>query len=337
MNMKFKRNAIAVAVAGLMASPGAFAFDDPGIPLPEPPGGTSVSNTQSENQAVTVENDVIDYENRADVHLIKKSKVRKWVDYSGKVEITGEIPVDSAGLAIADDKQLILDNWVNNAHVENDANVTGLAGNGNVQVNAAAGDVNAQGNDLAIAVANEDFNEVFGSADAEAFVYQSGEGNVANNLDVTNTAQVADVTGNGNAHVNATAGNFNMQKNALVVAVASGRLAEANVYDKQELIANATENEGIHEVVDGGSTTVTEPDPFDQGDDITTRTRNPDEVIWQPVANTATAGGIADNGNVGVNVAAGTNLLQANKVSIANVRLDGFPNNNNSMPNNTTP
>ena len=327
MKTTFRKTTIALAVAAVMAPPAALAFDqpDPPLTLPPPPEGVSFSDTASNNNINTQEFDNINYNNVADVHLIKKSKIRKWVDLSGEVDITGTIEVNSAALAIADDKQLILDNWVDNLAVENETNVGGteagqeLTFEGNTQLNAATGDDNAQGNDLAIAVANNDFSQVFGSADAEAFVFQNGEGNLANNIGVQNEATVAGVTGNGNLHINATAGNFNMQKNALVLAVGSGRMAEANVYDKQELIANVTENEGL--IVPGvpGGAVVTEiPDPFGQGPGTQEVTVIPGtETVIIPVTNVASLQGVTTTGNTGINVSAGTNLLQANKVAIS--------------------
>jgi len=344
-----KMNAIAFAVAAAMASPFTMAAD-----LPDLEGllgllssgvddvnGTVDGALPGDSLAPTPEEQTITYNNVTDVHLVKKLGVTKELHLKGTVNIKGDIDVNAAAIAVSDNKQIIggdrddaainllgigINNIVGNVNVDNDAIVGDGAGNiestGNTQLNSAAGDMNIQANDMSIAVANADWARVFGAADAEAFVYQKSEGNIGINVNVDNEAKVSKVKSTGNLHVNATAGNFNAQKNAFVAAVSSGRMAEATTYDKQELNRNVTINLGSS--TEGSSTSITEVDTdfFNQGnsDSTTTTTYTPGTV--NPVTNTASLGHLTLTGNTGINVSAGTNLLQSNKVAISHVNTE---------------
>lgn len=326
MKPNFKISTLALAVSAVIASSSIVAEEN-GIELIT--GDKSPSGTFSSNDIKTYETDDIKYQNNADVHLVKKIGTQKWANYEGKIAITGEINVDAAAFAVADDKQIILDNWVENYNVDNNAEIGGETGaidaTGNTQINAAAGDVNTQGNDMSIAVANSDFSQVFGSADAEAFVFQNGEGNRVLQKNIENNASITNMTGSGNVHVNVTAGNFNMQKNALVAAVSSGRMAEATVYDKQELIDNAAINIGWVKTTTGEVTIIPGyDDPFDQRDRDAVVVPGTKNMEYMPVANNAALGGVTFTGNTGLNISAGSNLLQANKVAISHITTTGI-------------
>lgn len=86
--------------------------------------------------------------------------------------------------------------------------------NGNLGLNAAAGNMNTQKNALVLAVASD-----AAMAEATAGVIQASVGNFANIQDETNIVNAGTYTGSGNLGVNLAAGNFNQQMNSLVAAV----------------------------------------------------------------------------------------------------------------------
>jgi len=162
---------------------------------------------------------------------------------------------------------------------------------GNIGLNMAAGDYNLQENAAVIASA-EDL-EGSGGAEAGSFSLQNLYNNGFNefsyereNSDVDNTVSIGSGLANGadgNIGVNAAAGAFNIQKNALVIAtVTGGNLAEAVAGTMQDL----EENISVHE----------------------------------DTTNNVNIGGslIGASGNIGVNLASGVGNLQLNSLTIAN-------------------
>jgi hypothetical protein len=169
----------------------------------------------------------------------------------------------------------------------------GTLGNasGNIGLNMAAGDYNVQENAAVIASA-ESFDGS-GGAEAGSFslqnLYDNGfaeDSFELENSDVDNTVAIGDGLANGadgNIGVNAAAGAFNIQKNALVIAtVTGGNLAEATAGTLQDV----QENDSYHE----------------------------------DTTNNVSIGGslIGASGNIGVNLASGVGNLQLNTLTIAN-------------------
>ncbi|BBB27854.1 hypothetical protein [Amphritea japonica] len=188
-------------------------------------------------------------------HLSKHVHVKKSVEYSGDVAITGRIRVDSLGMAVVDQEQDSDNNLTINDRVDNSATLDGNAlkgAKGNIGVNISAGDHNVQSNAAALAAADAGF--VFGSADAEIFMDQNAEDNVAFNWGTINTA---DFSGNalenarGNIGVNIAAGSSNVQANSFAGSVASGSMGEATVSVAQETENNQVHNlpEETHEII----------------------------------------------------------------------------------------
>jgi len=186
---------------------------------------------------------------------------------------------------------------------------------GNIGLNMAAGDYNLQENAAVISSAESLFpgeGEGFGgAAEAQSASLQNLYNNIFNdpsfvsptsqnahtaeleNTDIDNTvaigAGLADGA-DGNIGVNAAAGAFNIQKNALVIAtVNGGDLAEAVATTFQDI----EENSSVHE----------------------------------DTTNNVSIGAslIGASGNIGVNLASGVGNLQLNTLTIANALFTGEP------------
>ena len=169
---------------------------------------------------------------------------------------------------------------------------------GNIGLNVAAGDYNVQENAAVIASAERVFFSR-GAAEAGSFSLQNLYNNGFNdqsyeleNTDIDNTVSIGSGLANGadgNIGVNAAAGAFNIQKNALVVAtVTGGVLAEATAGTLQDV----QENNSVHE--------------------DTTNNVNIGASL------------IGASGNIGVNLASGVGNLQLNTLTIANaLTLEG--------------
>jgi hypothetical protein len=162
---------------------------------------------------------------------------------------------------------------------------------GNIGLNMAAGDYNVQEN--AAVIASAESLDGSGGAEAGSFslqnLYDNGFNDVSyelENTDIDNTVAIGAGLGNGadgNIGVNAAAGAFNVQKNALVIAtVTGGNLAEATAGTMQDV----EENFSVHE----------------------------------DTTNNVSIGGslIGASGNIGVNLASGVGNLQLNTLTIAN-------------------
>ena len=162
---------------------------------------------------------------------------------------------------------------------------------GNIGLNMAAGDFNVQEN--AAVIASAESLDGSGGAEAGSFslqnLYDNGFNNESyelENTDIDNTVSIGDGLANGadgNIGVNAAAGAFNIQKNALVIAtVTGGNLAEATAGTLQDV----QENNSVHE----------------------------------DTTNNVNIGGslIGASGNIGVNLASGVGNLQLNTLTIAN-------------------
>lgn len=183
-----------------------------------------------------------------DVNLEKDLRLSSDISFSGDPEITGSIELDSAAIAVIDNRQSITGNLAGNTMVTNSASISddvGADASGNLGFNVAAGDNNAQDNAASLSAADASFS--FGMADAEVFVNQYGAGNTTVNSGVTN---VAGLGGNafsgatGNIGVNVTSGNNNEQKNALAASVATAAYATSSISSNQVSSGNTVSNAG---------------------------------------------------------------------------------------------
>lgn len=285
--MKLKHTSIGLAIGALLAGPIAFAE--------EGGSGPKISKSYAEATTVTLSNTV-------SVAIDK----RVVVDKRAAILVKGEIDVPASAIAVVDDKQISHDNEVRNERSRNDANVdtgAGRGASGNININVTAGDNNQQSNSTALTavdsveVARFPFpfpgatRDVGGMADAEIFVNQDTTRNDVHNQGNTNVAHLGNLAlsaASGNIGVNISAGNNLLQKNDLATAVAkNGVASEATVAVLQQTSNNWTRNA-------------------------------PDRRNADPNFASITANALAfASGNIGVNVAAGTNNLQSNSTALA--------------------
>lgn len=183
----------------------------------------------------------------------------------------------------------------------------GVRGSGNVGVNIAAGYHNMQENVAALAQSNfdgsdSDTEDSAGWAEATLTSLQASglnsfgpdetleddpntpdDESAGQDYRNRDTVGAADVAGNGNIGVNAAAGAFNLQKNAMALAVATdSALAEANA--------------AVIQTSDFNTTTVMDAVNLVEG---------------------AVIGGDGSTGNIGVNLAAGVGNIQMNSLVAA--------------------
>ncbi|MBP1475272.1 hypothetical protein J7I44_13240 [Frateuria sp. MAH-13] len=157
-------------------------------------------------------------------------------------------PFDSAAVATVDNNQSVTGNVTANDKLKNTSAIDDRAAaqaSGNIGMNVASGDNNAQDNAAALAATDADF--AFGLADSEIDVGQTGMGNVTVNEGVKNDAYVTDNAfrwASGNIGVNVASGNNNQQKNALAASVATTKFAHAGVSVDQASSGNIVSNAG---------------------------------------------------------------------------------------------
>lgn len=241
MNVAMKRTMLAVAVGLICASGSVYAqhSDD----------GDNGRHNRSFQQSYSLEQDGT---HKQKVVFDKKLKLHTDINLSGDPTVTGNINIDSAAIAIVDNRQKNHDNSAENFLLDNDASIAdevGSAASGNLGFNVASGDNNQQDNAAALAATDARF--VFGMADGEVFVNQLGHDNETMNAGVTNSASVGGSAFNaasGNLAVNVTSGNNNQQKNSLAAAVATSNYATATVDSSQYSKDNATSNAGYFDV-----------------------------------------------------------------------------------------
>jgi hypothetical protein len=287
MNANLRRTLIALSVLSVFAVTTAYADGNSG-------SGTSVKIT-------------------------KKIALSTNINISGDPYVSGNIDVNAAAVALSQATQNSSDNSVkNNAGVVNDSNISGDVGNsasGNLGVNQAAGDFNAQGNSAAISAAGSsssssdasftfgcdwggcggDPGSAGGMADAETFAHQSLSGNTTDNHGTTNNTNISGGAFNGasgNIGVNQASGDNNEQLNQLAAATTSDNVyALATSTLDQEWSGNKVSN-----------------DPYSQW------------CFDQNTSNNANLSGdvlSGASGNIGLNQASGTGNLQSNSLSMA--------------------
>jgi hypothetical protein len=184
-----------------------------------------------------------------DVNLEKDLRLSSDVNFSGDPTITGDIDLDSAAIAVIDNRQSISNNLTGNSLVTNSASIAddvGAGASGNLGFNVVAGDNNAQDNAASLSAADASFS--FGMADAEVFVNQAGFGNTTMNSGVTNAAGLGGNAfggASGNIGVNIASGNNNEQKNALAASVATSAMAQSSISSNQVSTGNTVSNAGF--------------------------------------------------------------------------------------------
>ncbi len=168
------------------------------------------------------------------------------IDFTGNPTVSGDLEIDSAAIAVIDNRQSNSGNLGLNDVLTNDASIadnTATEAEGNLQFNVAAGDNNQQDNAAALSAADASF--AFGLADSKVLVQQTGSSNVTKNIGNTNTASVGDAAfadATGNIGVNVTSGNNNQQKNSLAASVATSKYASAAVSSNQQSSGNFVVN-----------------------------------------------------------------------------------------------
>lgn len=160
------------------------------------------------------------------------------------VEIDGDVNVDGVTRSLAKNDQFLMINSVNNYEVGNSATVSGevLKGAaGNIGVNIAAGDFNAQSQVVAVAASEQERS----MAEAKSFSVQKAMFNTACNYAVENEASAggeALMGASGNIGLNIVAGNHNGQTNMFAATVAPSRVAVATSYVQQKNMHNTVGN-----------------------------------------------------------------------------------------------
>ncbi|MEJ2060321.1 MAG: hypothetical protein P8Y64_07520 [Gammaproteobacteria bacterium] len=236
--MNFKIAPLAVAVAAVLAAPAVLASGQN-----EGGNGYGQHHRGGYHESTSVE-----VKNKVSVETSKKDESSRHISIVGGLLVGGIANIDSSSTSLIDDKQINTNNAVTNTHNVNNANVGDSALNGaggNIGVNSAAGDNNMQDNAAALSSADASF--VFGSSDATAVAYQKGANNATLNDGNVNNANMSGSAlsgAAGNIGVNITAGDSNLQKNNFSGAVATARVANANVTTIQRSGGNETTNQG---------------------------------------------------------------------------------------------
>lgn len=246
--------------------------------------GEQTSTTEQTAQS-TVENDVA-------VSQSSSSADSSSVSIAGVVSINGEIVVSESAMALVDNTQIVDDNVLSAENTLGNVVTVGqdvLSGaSGNIGLNVAAGDLNAQDNASSIAAVGTGSTGL--ASDGSSLVVQISHNNVlTGGADtINNQAFLRDSVlagAQGNIGVNIVSGAFNVQKNALTVSAVAGDSVLASA------TAALTQQASLNQINHGDGT-----------------------------VNQVSLGGSAllnASGNIGVNIAAGSNNLQANSLNIA--------------------
>ncbi|MHB1059578.1 MAG: adhesin [Rhodanobacter sp.] len=264
MNANMKRTMLALAVATLFGTSMAYAngndrgrdrgHDSHSVTYKSATYKLNVETTKntdiSKNVDVDKNVDVRKEKNAhsVDVDLRKKLSLSSDIAITGDPTVSGDIQTDSAAIAVIDNRQSVSGNYGHNDKLDNTSSIGNHVASdaaGNIGMNVAAGDNNAQDNAASLSAADASFS--FGMADAEVFVNQNGSGNRTMNEGVTNAASIGGNAFNsatGNIGVNVTSGNNNEQKNALAASVATTAYAQSSISSNQISSGNAVSNAG---------------------------------------------------------------------------------------------
>lgn len=222
MNATAKKTLLAVAIAAMFSTAAAYAGEHGRDPHHD--------------------------SNKSQVSFDKKVKLSSDLRVHGDPRVNGTIFVDSAAIAIVDNKQANSGNGAANSELTNSASATdnvAQGASGNIGVNIGAGDNNQQDNAAALSATDASF--AFGMADGEVFVNQAGAYNGTENYGVTNSSTLsgnAFQNASGNLGVNVTSGNNNQQKNAMAASVATTSFAQSSVSSDQSSSHNMVSNSG---------------------------------------------------------------------------------------------
>jgi hypothetical protein len=198
------------------------------------------------DEQVNVDSNIERDEHNVSVSLRKDLSLTSDINFSGDPTLSGDIAIDSAAIAVVDNRQSVSANLVSNDQVTNNASISedvASGAEGNMAFNVSSGDNNVQDNAAALSAADASF--AFGMADAEVFVNQQGFNNATSNLGVANNASISGAAfsgASGNIGANITAGNNNAQKNALSASVATSAYAQASVSSNQISTGNSVTN-----------------------------------------------------------------------------------------------
>ncbi|MFO7807833.1 hypothetical protein, partial [Guyparkeria sp.] len=240
MKTQLKMTLIASAVAALVSGP-VMASDDHG-------GGKHGGGHNNVHMKMKIDVDKnIDVDKTVDVEKnYTVNTTRNEIDHIDR-ELR-DIVINASAGASARDTQFIHANEVENVKLTNDASISdnvGSGASGNIGMNVAAGDTNAQDNAAALAAVDAGF--VFGESTASVNVDQTNLLNTTMNSGVMNNAtlgQNAFANASGNIGVNVAAGTGNGQKNTMAASVSTARVANASLNSNQESIGNSIRNEG---------------------------------------------------------------------------------------------
>jgi len=299
---------LAAAIAALSVSPFTFASE---------PGNDHGGGVDKDSEVNVDVDSYADYKNDIKVSMEKSVHI----GIKGKLHIPKKAKAPSA--AVVDSKQYSMGNHTGNMKTENEARIDDNAGKnsqGNIGANVASGTNNAQANDAAIAKSDAKF--VF--ADAEVFSSQDSQQNKVTNVKTDNDARLqgnAFQGANGNIGVNVASGDNNNQQNGMALSQnEKGIGSVATTGGIQTADKNETHNKGhkwYHGAKDGDLRTASSGKPC--GGDCGGN--------WGTPQNTAQLEGNAlkgAQGNVGVNVASGSNNLQRNSLAVSNSQGGGI-------------
>lgn len=209
---------------------------------------TDISQSLSVNITKNIEENT-SVSNSKDLNVSIDADIRvrgsEWLDWWYENE--RGLTVDGLASAEINNNQILKFNGVINKENPNTATISGSAlegAEGNIGVNVAAGDNNAQDNLTAMAASEQTKS----MADAEIFKTQLSLENFTINKGRTNSASLggdALMGAIGNIGVNVTAGNNNAQSNMLAIAVAPAKVGIAKVSVHQESAGNMTMNKPV--------------------------------------------------------------------------------------------
>lgn len=230
-------SALAISAA-LLAPVGAKAQESPGLPCEMGCAAYAFDGELSGNLDITLQvMGVADLE--AYLSLVIST-----------ISITNEeMKVEGLVRALSKNDQFLKFNKVCNYEVKNEASASESAlknAQGNIGVNIAAGDFNAQSNIVAIAAGEEESSLV----ESKTFSVQKAMFNKVQNEGMTNSASAeGEVLKNaqGNIGLNIAAGSNNAQTNQLGVAVAPAKVGIATAYVQQKSMYNMVTNNPIQE------------------------------------------------------------------------------------------
>lgn len=309
----FKKAPLALAITALLAAPYALAGGGGGHH-----GGPDIDVSLTSDTNINNDfSNTVDNNFTSDVDIEVDKKYSKNIDYENvyslnqDYDVSVDLEFEGYSSASVSSMQLNGGNEVNNNVVDNHASVGGNAlrgASGNIGVNVAAGDNNQQANDAALAASDAD--KVFSMASATSL--QGGAFNSTTNVGVDNSASLGGNAlrgASGNIGVNIASGNSNLQQNSLAASVSTSTSAEASAGGTQIAAANSTSNESVVEI------SYAQLDASAAG-------------FWPELpdmtnvahTNSASLGGNAlrgASGNIGVNIASGSNNMQRNSLALS--------------------